>query len=212
MIEAIKKQRERDEQKIKFLRECYNQVDKIILNVKKNHSEFLLNGQITQKLLESTLLLAQVDVIYRAKIIDKNLGNINKNDVKDLRNLISVVDLNNFELKNNCFLNPNFGKASKLIGGADADLIINDMLIEIKTTKTLEMRRDTYNQLIGYYTLYKIAGINGVAEPNEIKKLGVYFSRYGYLHVYNVEEIIDETKFPEYKEWFKERVTQLYRD
>lgn len=172
--------------------------------------EFLSNGQITEKLIESTILLAQVDIIYRVKRIYKNVGNINKDDVTDLRNLISLVNLNDFKLKNTCFLNPNYGKASNMVRGADADLIIDDMLIEIKTTKTLQMRREVYDQLIGYYTLYRIAGINGMSEYNEIKKLGVYFSRHGYLHLYDIEDIIDETKFPEFIEWFKERASQQY--
>lgn len=210
MIEAIQKQEERDVPKIKVIKECYNQVDNIILDAKKNHSEFLSNGQITENLIESTILLAQADIIYRANIIDKNLGNINKDDVKDLRNLISLVNLENFKLKNICFLNPNFGKASNMVGGADADLIIDDTLIEIKTTKTLQMKREVYNQLIGYYTLYRIAGINGMSENNEIRKLGVYFSRHGYLHLYKIEDIISETKFPAFIGWFKERAIQQY--
>jgi len=209
-IETIQKQGEQDKQKVNFIKECYSQVDKIILDAKKNHSEFLSNGQIIEKLLESTLLLAQADIIYRANIIDENLGKINKDDVKDLKNLISLVNLNNFKLKNTCFLNPHFGKASNMVGGADADLIIDDMLIDIKTTKILEMKREVYDQVIGYYTLYRIGGINGMSENNEIKKLGVYFSRYGYLHLYDIEDMIDETKFPEFIDWFKERASQQY--
>jgi len=51
-----------------------------------------------------------------------------------------------------------------------------------------------------------------MTEINEIKKLGVYFSRYGYLHFYDIEDIIDEIKFPEFIEWFKERATKEYGD
>ena len=84
------------------------------------------------------------------------------------------------------------------------------MLIDIKTTKIFQMKREYYDQLIGYYTLYRIDGIDGMPGDNEIKKLGVYFSRYGYLHSYNIEDIIDENKFPEFIEWFKDRATQEY--
>jgi len=97
-----------------------------------------------------------------------------------------------------------------MVGGADADLVIDEMLIDIKTTKIFQMKREYYDQLIGYYTLYRIDGIDGMPGNYEIKKLGVYFSRYGYLHIYDIEDIIDENKFPEFIEWFKDRATQEY--
>lgn len=209
-FEVKKEQKELDDPKLKHMYLYYKTVENVILEAKKHHSEFISNGQITERLIESTLLLAQIDPIYRAGVFTENLGSINIKDVKDLENLISSVDLDNFNPKKKCFLNPNFGEASKMVGGADADLIIDDMLIEIKTTKRLEMRRETYNQLIGYYILYRIAGINGMTEINNIKKLGVYFSRYGYLHLYNIEDIIDETIFPEFIQWFKDRASQEY--
>ena len=74
------------------------------------------------------------------------------------------------------------------------------------------MKIEIFNQLIGYYTLYRIAGINGITENRKINKLGVYFSRYGYLHLYDIEDIIDETIFPEFIDWFKERASQEYGD
>jgi len=94
------------------------------------------------------------------------------------------------------------------LGGADADLVIDDKLIDIKTTKKLQMNRNYFNQLIGYYTLYRIGGIAGMPPQNEIKKLVIYFSRYGYLHLYKVEDIINENRFTKFLEWFKERARQ----
>jgi len=88
---------------------------------------------------------------------------------------------------------------------ADADLVVDDMLIDIKTTKNFQLKRNYFNQLIGYYTLYKIGGIDGMPLQNEIKKLGIYFSRQGYLHWYEVDDIIDGNRFPEFIKWFKKR-------
>ena len=107
-------------------------------------------------------------------------------------------------------MNPTFGNASIMVGGADADLVIDEMLIDIKTTKIFQMKREYYDQLIGYYTLYRIDGINGMPGANKIKRLGLYFSRHGYLQLYNIKDIIDETKFPEFIEWFKNKATQEY--
>lgn len=40
------------------------------------------------------------------------------------------------------------------------DLLLDNSLIDIKTTKYLELKRDYLNQLIGYYILFLIGGID----------------------------------------------------
>ncbi len=177
----------------------------IISEAKHNYNSYLTSGSIEQELITSTLKLAQLDEIFRSHFISKDLGIVNDNAVKDLSNLITIVDPNLFRAKKYCFLNPTFGEGSRLVGGADADLIIDDILIDIKTVKNLEMKRETFNQLIGYYTLYKIGGIDHSPTQIEINRLGVYFSRFGYLLEYKIEDIIDGNIFPDFKEWFVKR-------
>jgi len=157
---------------------------------------------LTDEVIESTLLLAQLDPISRAGFIDRNIGTVDKEDIADLRNLISIVNLETFRAQELCLLNPNFGEGSKLVGGANADLVIDGTLIDIKTTKKLELLRSYLDQLIGYYTLHKIAGVGGLSPKPEIKKVAIYFSRYAYLHVIDLQEIIDKHTFPNFIQWF----------
>jgi DNA integrity scanning protein DisA with diadenylate cyclase activity len=93
-----------------------------------------------------------------------------------------------------------------MVGGADADLIIDDMLVDIKTTKSLELSKDYFHQLIGYLTLYYL---NGVIERKkslpEINKLAIYFSRFSYLYVIQVESVASYEKFAQFSKWFFER-------
>ena len=196
---------EKDKKKIRELKKYNTKIERIILDAKKNHSAFLSNGQITEKLCETVLLLAQVDNIIRiyekTKELRINFDPINGNDVKDLKNLFAVVNIENFQLKDICFLNPYFGKAPNIV--ADADLIIGDVLIDIKTISNLEMKLKTFDQLIWYYILSRVAGINGMKNKIKIRKIGVYFSRFAHLHIYNIEDIITETKFSEFIEWFQ---------
>jgi len=180
-------------------------VKKIIKRAKSDYLKYLKNGRIENDLIESTLLISRLDYIIRPGRISKNLGIIDDKDIEDLNNLISIVNPKNFKANKICLLNPTFGNASKLVGGADADLVVDDMLIDIKTTKNFQLSRNYFNQLIGYYTLYKIGGIDGMPLQNEIKKLGIYFSRQGYLHWYEVDGIIDENRFPEFIKWFKKK-------
>ncbi|ADP77741.1 conserved hypothetical protein [Methanothermus fervidus DSM 2088] len=188
----------------------YDKVEEIIEYSKKVYNEFIKTGKMNSDLYRAALLLAQVDLIYRAGVVDKNLGSVDKNDIKDLKNLISIVKPEYFKAKKICVLNPTFGEASQLVGGADCDIVIDDTIIDIKTTKNLELRRDYFNQLIGYYILYKIGGIDGMPSNYKIKRLGIYFSRHAYLHVFDVKDIIKKDSFPNFVEWFKKRANEEY--
>jgi hypothetical protein len=188
----------------------YKKVTEILRYAKSVYNRYLNTSKMDRDLFKAVLLLAQVDVIYRAGLVDENLGNVDENDIKDLQNLISIVRPEYFKAKKICVLNPTFGKASQLVGGADCDLIIDDAIIDIKTTKKLEFSRNYFDQLIGYYVLYKIGGIDGLPSDVEIKRLGIYFSRYGYLHFIEVQNIIKEDTFPNFVEWFKKRAGEEY--
>lgn len=147
----------------------YKKVKEIIQYSKKVRDEFIKTGKMSSDLYKAVLLLAQVDVIYRAGVVDENLGNVDEKDIEDLKNLISVAKPEYFKAKKICILNPTFGIASQLVGGADCDLVIDDAIIDIKTTKKLDLTRNYFDQLIGYYILYKIGGIDGMPSNCEIK-------------------------------------------
>lgn len=194
---------------IALFQDSYRKANNIVLEAKENHVSFLKSGEINDPLIKSALLLAQLEPIYRAGLIDTNIGIIDNRDIEDLRNLLSLFAPKDFKAKEICLLNPSFNY-SVLVGGADADFVIDDMLIDIKTTKNLELRRSDFNQLIGYYALYKIGGINGMPQNYDIKHLGIYFSRYGYLYLIDIQRIIAEIKFINFLEWFKQRATESY--
>ncbi len=172
----------------------------------ERYIQFLETGQVTDDLIKSTLYLSKLDSIYRAGYIKKDFEYVDKNDIKDLKNLISIVKPELFKAKKVCILNPIVKKGKiELIVIGDADLIIDDMLIDIKTTIKLQNRREHYHQLIGYYILYKIKGIVGMPETHKIKKLGLYFSRHSILRVYDTEYFKNK-EFYCFIDWFKERI------
>src|SRR5690606_17537093 len=109
--------------------------------------------------------------------------------------------------KKHCIVNPTFGKGSSLVGGADADLIIDNTLIDIKSSKNLKLERGDLNQIIGYHLLSIIGGINGKKTP-KIKEIGIYFASYG--HIWKMP-LSDYYKPKDYEE-FAEEFTQLVMD
>lgn len=77
--------------------------------------------------------------------------------------------------------NYNF-KLGSIFGGAECDLILKDTLIDIKSNKELIITQYMICQLIGYYFL-------ALKENIEIKKLGIYFARYDYLHLIETKDL-----------------------
>jgi len=169
------------------------------------HERYIGTGKLTDSLIRSTLRLAQLDTYYRSGYIDENFGRTYKADIDDLRQLLDLVNLEQFRAERLCMLNPTFGDASRLVSGADADLLIDDTLIDIKTTRRFELRREYFDQLMGYYTLYKLGGIGGLTPIPEITKVAIYFARYSYLRVFELKDIIQVATFPDFIQWFAAR-------
>lgn len=174
-----------------IMSENYKIINEIIDNAKLHKNAYIDSGILTDDFLYSVLKLSSLEPIIRAGRGLEYIGQVHSDDIKDLKQLISLIHQDEWMGKNRCWLNPSFN-AGILVGGADADIILDDMLIEIKTVKNFCVSRAYLNQLIGYYILDQIRGIDESGLPSSIKRLGIYFSRYGYLWSIKVEDLISE--------------------
>lgn len=172
---------------------------------REQHDLFLKTGVVTNGLLQTCIVLAQLDVVFRRKILVSDFLQFNEGDLQDLKQLINVVPRNMFDHQNLCLLDPTFGEGSSLVSGADVDLIIDDMIIDIKTTKKPLLQRQHFHQIVGYYMLYRIGSINGAPEGHSIQRLGIYFSRFATLQIFNIQDIVPDDKFNEFLPWFVDR-------
>jgi len=188
----------------------FNKGQKIVSRARKQLAAYLKSGYMSETLIESALALATLDPILRAGLGHEEIGEIHRDDVLDLRNLLAAVDGQTFTARKLCVLNPTFGCASVLVGGADADLLIDDAIIDIKTTKNLILDRRMLDQVIGYYVLHHIGGVEGLRLKPRITKVAIYFSRYGYLHEMSISKLINEKKFPAFVRWFKQRAARAF--
>jgi hypothetical protein len=89
-------------------------------------------------------------------------------------------------------------------------MVIDDVMIEIKTMGDFELERGHFNQLIGYYILSRIGGIEGLPKTHSIKRLGIYFSRHGYLWMFKVSDVINEKQLSKFISWFKKRAREEF--
>ncbi len=179
---------------------------RVLAKARAAYAGFLKGGRISDALLTASLQLARLDLVIRIHMFDPGLGQSeDPDDLRDLRALISQAQgVPTFLAKSAVVaLNPTFGVpgwpissnirkrveswgvrldregfASSLIFGADADLVLDRILVEIKTTKELKVTPKIYFELVSYYILAKIGGIIGLPS-HRLERLGIYFSRFG---------------------------------
>ncbi|MEJ2248838.1 MAG: hypothetical protein P8Y70_06520 [Candidatus Lokiarchaeota archaeon] len=206
----------------------FEQAKNIVSKTKKLEKYYIKTGEFSDELLKYILLISRLNRYIHSGHFSENLEKYDEGDIEDLRNLIDAVDLNLFKTSEICILNPKFNyekddsdktkllreiiedlkldNLEKHLPGAEPDLIINDLMIDVKTTIDSKFKREFLNQLLGYYIYYRLFGLKGYPPDKQIKRIGIYFSRYGYLSEYNVEDIINETSFLEICEWFIKKI------
>lgn len=181
------------------IREHYKKYEKEIEKYKKS-------GKLTANTAKACIFFANLDIIFRAGYFRNKMPVLEKFkidplDVNDLMNLTKIIPNELTKTSKSIILNPTFGKMSERLS-ADGDLIIRNLLIDIKTTKECKIRSYEWNQLLGYYAFAKLGGIT-VGDENKkmkINNIGIYFSRYGYLWTFNIDEYLNNNQ----KDWLFE--------
>jgi len=155
--------------------------------------------------------IAKLDSVCRAgpEQFDPGFEHADQEDVDDLLAMLDLVPFDSLIHPAIMLLNPTFGKTSSLVGGADADLITGDMLVDFKTTKASEMQVVDLDQLLGYFLL---ARHERKADPNfpDITRLALYFCRHGYLWVQDVKTWTNHPQFAELEEWFFKHAKEVF--
>ena len=168
------------------------------------HAQYVKTGIAADGMFRAALRLVGLDWYMRSGGTDGIGAEPVDGDVEDLRRLWGLLESGGLcdyaeKLKSGALsnalspvvLNPEFGRATAMVGGADADIIIDGMLVDVKTTKNGRFTTDYYHQLVGYWALSMLGGVDK-ASPCDIGRLGVYFSRHGVLKTVGVPSIMGE--------------------
>lgn len=121
------------------------------------------------------------------------------------------------------FEHPMFGNHRHILAG-QGDFIVDDLLIDIKTTERRTFTNSFWRQLLLYYVLndvqrvlYELDSRTYGKEPfdgkyPEIDRVGIYLARYGELQTVDMEEMIDDReKYERFRAWIVDRAIEENR-
>jgi hypothetical protein len=154
------------------------------------------------------LRLARIDPYYRCLAVDPEPEYIDPRDLADIRALFAIAPWQMLGSEDPLWLNPEFGAQSLRVGGADADLITGDRLLDLKTTKNA-LARGSLRQLLGYMVLARAARRYERAFPT-IRSVGVYYARHGRLWLLPTSQFTDQPAFKAFEKGFFKRAEEIF--
>lgn len=110
-----------------------------------------------------------------------------------------------FQAAQQLILYPHFPAAGRF-GGADADLLIDDLLIEVKAIRHLRLKGEYLQPLTGYLVLDRLAGVHGSTLP--VRRLGVDSARHGVLQVLNILDVFRPGLLAQLVTWFDDSLPE----
>lgn len=205
--------------------EVVDDVRDAIDQAKDERDDYLESGTATRDIVESSLDLARIDGIYRGGRPPNKLGTYDDGDIVDLLRLLEVLDECDAIAGDEVHLNPTFGLASSFVAGADADAILDNTFVDVKTTGKATFKADYWRQLVGYLVLadthnllwqtgiYDHLGVEDdpmVRRLPDIDEFGIYFSRHGELVAVSADEVYDADGYREFRSWFIDKALDEY--
>lgn len=157
-----------------------------------------------RRIVEVAVFFAKLEQVYRSNKVPESCDYLfwcEEEIVADVINLYDVfveTFLTPKIVRENSVVifNPCFGNASRMCGGADADIYIDGVLYDFKTTKNNGYTWTEVAQIIGYYLLDYIAKKENdfsndlIEQP--IIRVAFYKARYGEIEYYDVSEFQTE--------------------
>ena len=183
---------------------------------------FVRTGSLSARLANHLLKMSNLDAIYRSMRTSflppqtdrAFVEPVPQSEIDDLLALYEVIPKDLFRGEK-VWLNPDLSILNhdidppprrRVSGGvkADADVIVDDMLIDIKTSRakiTKALPLQDFCQLMGYFALASIEG------KHRIRRLGIYYARFGYLFEFPVPRAAPKSGGRgAFLDWFRKRL------
>ena len=182
-------------------------------------AEFMETGEMNRDLLDAALDLSRLDWTAQSGEPPEDLGEYDGGDIVDCIRLMEVLDECDAMRGSEVHMEPPLGLAGSVVGGAEADAVIDGTLIAAKTTSKATFQAKFWRQLVGYLVLADVhddlweQGIytdidmefdGEVGMHPDIEEFGVYFARHGEVSTCPAEVVYEADGYDELRSWFIE--------
>jgi len=192
-----------------------NNAKEMVEEAKSNLKSYLDNGRITNNLIISARELADLEYTYithQRPSWNPHLSkwHVYNNDITDLKRMFLLLDSRYFTAKDTLEIQPDFADAALMVAGTSASLILDDTIIEVKTTKTLKLTPEYLHLMVGFYLLNEINRKQGAKVVYNIENIAIYFARFQKLVKISIHKVIMSENEEELRDWLeKEAGTYL---
>lgn len=122
------------------------------------------------------------------------------------------------------FEKPKFGNYRHILPG-EGDFLIDNLLVDIKTTESRSFTKSFWRQILMYYVLngvqrelYEADDVTRTGRETfdgkypEITHVGIYFARYGELRTIEIQKVIEDTeRYEAFRAWIVDRAIEENR-
>jgi hypothetical protein len=136
-------------------------------------------------------------------------------EMEDLFHLLRDQDWTECDV---VFEKPKFGNYRHILAG-EGDFLIDNLLVDIKTTENRSFTKSFWRQLLMYYVLndvqrelYEADDVTRTGRETfkgmypEITHVGIYFARYGELRTIEIQNLIEHTeRYETFRAWIVDR-------
>jgi hypothetical protein len=153
---------------------------------------------------KACLYLAAVETVYRSGYADRLESEPSSTEIEELIRLFAIVPWAEFKPEALLVLNPSFNDGSRRVRGADADLLIDDVIVDVKTVSDCALTLPRIRQVVCYAALANRYGVTGVG-PVAVRRIGVYFARAGQLTILSLDDVVTSGGLEALTKWLVQR-------
>jgi len=175
-----------------FIADVHSIAEKQVAEARERYEQYLASGVADTEFFRSIQHIAKLDLVWRAGKLFHDIESSDDQVTEDLQNLLVLLDESKFSNHKHCILNPDLSGAVPAIRNADADVMFDDSIIEIKTTAKNSLAKAVFHQLIGYFILLNVDEKQRYNKVVEVQEIGIYFSRYAEFITFPLRDLIDD--------------------
>ncbi len=182
------------------------QLRKMLHRTKALHAQFIADGVLGTELLENYIKLARWHggyVKWGTFSVPHDWNNADPQAVHELRSMYDLVKWEQFKAKRRCLLRPRFPLSSQH-GQNEPDLVIDDLIVDLKTTASATLQRGDVDQVLRYFAHSEIEGFSR-RRKGGITKLQLYYARFGDSVLIDLANDYPREKVEKYLAWYRQK-------